>query len=225
MTISSTEPPRRWFTYACSVATSVGERLRAMARAIVADAAERAATLEAAADELDRGNADESIDTDNCSQLVGLSPRAFSDAGRRGHFPAWKAGNKLTSRRADVVAWLETRRVKPRTPVVVEVTASSSPDDAAHAEFEIALRSLYKRLDRGETGVTLSESECAPMRKLIARYGVIAVAHRQQLTAATMNELVSRVPRPTAEEQKREDAVRRSNATRAANKRAKAAAK
>lgn len=81
----------------------MGERLRAMARAIVADAAERAATLEAAAHELDRGNADEPINTDNCAQRVGLTPRAFSDAGRRGYFPAWKAGHKLTSRRADVV--------------------------------------------------------------------------------------------------------------------------
>ena len=204
---------------------SLGDRLRAMARAIVADAAERAATLEAAADELERGNADEPINTDNCAQLLGLTPRAFSDAGRRGHFPAWKAGTKLTSRRAAVVAWLETRSVKPRAPVLIEVTASTDPEEAVHANFEVALRSLYERLDRGETGVVLSESECAPVKELIARYGLVEVAHRQQLTAATMDQLLTRVPRPTAAEEKRAHEVRRANATRAASKAAKAGAK
>jgi len=83
----------------------------------------RAAALRAEADLLD-GLAEQScrtalgaavITTSNAEvEFPGLTSRAFADAGRAGHFPAFKSGRKLAARREDVARWLESRRVRPR---------------------------------------------------------------------------------------------------------------
>lgn len=48
------------------------------------------------------------------AEFPGLTPRAFSDAGRRGEFPCFRSGRKLAAKREDVEQWLAGRKVQPR---------------------------------------------------------------------------------------------------------------
>lgn len=84
--------------------------LRAVAAALRAEADR----LEQLASESENPSAT-IITVDNVSaEFPGLTPRGFADAGRRGDFAAFKSGRKLAAKRADVAAWIESRRVRPR---------------------------------------------------------------------------------------------------------------
>lgn len=87
----------------------------------------RAAALEAIANALlelaaverepeDAPPAEILIDRRNCERELGLSPWAFvRSAGRE--FPAFRVSKRLTSTKEDVLAWLKSRKVEPRSIV------------------------------------------------------------------------------------------------------------
>jgi hypothetical protein len=60
------------------------------------------------------------------------SARAFRDAARRGHFRSFKLGRMIAAQKADVHAWIESRKVRP--PSAPEAKPLSE-DEAMLQEF------------------------------------------------------------------------------------------
>jgi hypothetical protein len=77
------------------------------------------------------------IDRRNCERELGITPRAFVDAAGR-DFASFRVSRRLTATKADVLAWMKTRKVQPKLPRPVEVPAPPDPDaflKAANARF------------------------------------------------------------------------------------------
>src|SRR4051812_34126281 len=91
---------------------STASHLRAMARAIVADASERASALDAIADDLERG-ADAWLALDEAASLACVRPRVLRDAATRGEIALGGAGRRRVVRRADLDAWIASRTTRP----------------------------------------------------------------------------------------------------------------
>lgn len=92
---------------------NVADRLRTTARAIRADAEERAGALEAAADELDRG-ADDVIPVAKVAETLGVRERVVLDAGRRGEVRIEGPRAARVIRRSELDRWLGARGVTQR---------------------------------------------------------------------------------------------------------------
>jgi len=96
----------------CSRSTPPGARaasLRATATVLRAEADR----LEALASDVEQPATALLVTVDNCAaEFPGLTARAFSDAGRRGAFEAFRSGRKLAARRENVEAWLVARRIR-----------------------------------------------------------------------------------------------------------------
>jgi hypothetical protein len=77
------------------------------------------------------------IDRRNCQETLGLSPHAFVAAAGR-DFPAFRVSKRLTATKADVLAWLKTRKVEPKAPRPLAAPKPPDPDavlKAAHVRF------------------------------------------------------------------------------------------
>jgi hypothetical protein len=113
---------------------SIVERLRVTADAIVADAAERACSLRAAADEIERGRCDER--SDEPTKIYSTAPGGLLPPGKtrrwlRDHAPeipgaVRRGGRRGRSVRWDVPAdafeaWLAGRASAPLTPTTADV--------------------------------------------------------------------------------------------------------
>lgn len=101
------------------------------------------------------------IDRRNCARELGLTPHAFvASAGY--DFPAFRVSKRLTATKADVLAWLKTRKVerKPRRPV----EAPEPPDNDAF------LRQVNARF-RARVGRDMTDRELyqADLKVVVAR--------------------------------------------------------
>jgi hypothetical protein len=106
---------------------SASQHLRAMARAILADATERAATLGAIADEIDRA-ADAWIPIDDGAALANVSPRVLREAASRGEIVLGGSGRRRVVRRADLDTWIKARASKL---IAAPIAANDSDEDRA----------------------------------------------------------------------------------------------
>lgn len=104
-----------------------------MARAILADATERAATLDAMADEIDRA-ADAWLDLDQAASIAHVRPRVLRDAASRGEIVLGGAGRRRVVRRADLDAWIASRAT---TRTIAPITKCAN-DDRADARASVA---------------------------------------------------------------------------------------
>jgi hypothetical protein len=69
------------------------------------------------------------INRRNCEAELGLAPSTFMNAaGRR--FPAFRVSKRVTATKADVLAWLKTRKVTVRTPTMSRTPATDPDPDA-----------------------------------------------------------------------------------------------
>ncbi|MBC7017973.1 helix-turn-helix domain-containing protein, partial [Salmonella enterica] len=84
---------------------AVAERLRASARAIRADADERANTLDALAGEIERC-ADTPFSVAVAATGLGISPRVLRDAARRGELALEGPRSARVVRRSELDRWL-----------------------------------------------------------------------------------------------------------------------
>lgn len=114
---------------------SVALRIRAMARAIRADAEERASVLDALADEIERGS-DALVSVEDGAAMLGMTPRALRDDLRRRGVVVEKAGGKAFVRRSNLTA-----KIVPPRPVAKAANDDARTDDRAddRAAFERAV--------------------------------------------------------------------------------------
>ncbi len=112
---------------------AIAERLRASARAIRADADERANALDALANELERG-ADLPFSVTRAATDLGVSPRVLRDAARRGDLSLEGPRSARVVRRSELDRWLAASAPKRRAQ------ASAAPDDDHAAFARSALR-------------------------------------------------------------------------------------
>lgn len=111
----------------------IAVRLRAMARAIVADAAERAAALDAAADEVERGE-DALVSIEAGAASLGITPRQLRDDLRRRGVPVEKVGGTCFVRRASL-----TRTAVPTArATAANDSREVEPDERAEARAAVA---------------------------------------------------------------------------------------
>lgn len=108
---------------------TIALRLRAMARAIRADADERASVLEAMADDVERGG-EALVSLDDGAAKLGMTPRALRDDLRRRGVALEKAGGKSFVRSADLTA-----KIAPPRPVAK--AANDAEDDRAAYERSV----------------------------------------------------------------------------------------
>jgi hypothetical protein len=81
------------------------------------------------------------IDRRNCEEVLGLTPHAFVAAAGR-DFSAFRVSKRLTASKADVLAWLKTRRVEPKPPRSKNARELPDPDaflKAVNARFRVRI--------------------------------------------------------------------------------------
>ena len=100
------------------------------------------------------------IDRRNCERELGLSPRAFAAAASRSDFAAFRVSKRLTATKADVLAWLKSRKVEPRPHH--EKPLSTQPQDPDGFLKEIHGR-FAARVGRAMTDEELDHAECCVM--------------------------------------------------------------
>jgi hypothetical protein len=93
--------------------TTQGER-RAAALEAIAHALLDLAALEREPEE--SAPSEVLIDRRNCEKELGLRPRTFLAAASDRDFPAFLVARRVTATKADVFAWLKTRRFEPKPP-------------------------------------------------------------------------------------------------------------
>ena len=120
---------------------SLAARLRTTADALEADARERAASLRAAADEIEHAGGDELLDAAAVEARYPFRFRVVTDAARRGEITIEHAGRKPVVRRAALEAWIASRPVQPRADHHVD-------DERAEARASVA--AAAKRIGGGK---------------------------------------------------------------------------
>jgi hypothetical protein len=131
---------------------------------------------------------DEWIPTKLAAAALGFrNERPLLDAGRRGELSIRGPRGKRLVRRGDLDTWIESRGLDAKKKVAPVVAAKKSP------LHEPSFRAGY--LGRAP-GVPLPEPVAERMRALVTKYGLDAVAHEHQLTAARMGELLGIVEAP-----------------------------
>ena len=116
----------------------IAVRLRAMARAIVADAAERAAALDAAADEIERGD-DGLVSIEAGAASLGISARQLRDDLRRRGVAVEKVGGTCFVRRASL-----TRTAVP----TARATPANDSAPEKHGDARAAVERAARRAAR-----------------------------------------------------------------------------
>lgn len=98
------------------------------------------------------------VDHRNCEKELGLVPRAFTAAAGR-DFPAFRVSKRQTATKADVLAWLKTRKVEPKPPRLKEAPKGAPDPDAflkeIHARFaaRVGRAMTDDELDQADTWV------------------------------------------------------------------------
>ena len=95
------------------------------------------------------------VDRRNSAKELGLSPSAFTAAAGR-DFPAFRVSKRLTATKADVLAWLKTRKVSPKPHPAKPAPTKESDRDAflkqVHTRF-------VARVGRSMTDQELSDAD------------------------------------------------------------------
>src|ERR1700722_5327563 len=94
------------------------------------------------------------IDRRNCEKELGITPHAFVAAAGR-DFPAFRVSKRLTATKADVLAWLKTRKVERKAPHPREDPKAPDPD----ALLRVINARFVKRIGRPMTDQELSDAE------------------------------------------------------------------
>ena len=111
--------------------------LRLQAAAIRADAASRAAALDAIADSID-GGADEVIPLDKAAAELGVQPRTLRAASKRGEIDLEGPRRARVVRRGELDRWLRVRR--PGSAPAAANDETRDPDADALASAAARLR-------------------------------------------------------------------------------------
>ena len=105
----------------------------------------------------------------NCAKELGLAPTAFVEAAGR-EFQAFRVSRTITAKKADVLAWLQTRKVKPRS---VQVAPSPgvpvNMDDFLRAVERIFARRVGRAMTDDE--LNLAEISADPNGTIAAQLG------------------------------------------------------
>ncbi len=110
----------------------VAEGLRATANAIVADATERAATLRAAAEQIEQGG-DPSIPVARLAKEIGAPVRAVTLAGKRDELEIRGPRCARVVRRSEADRWIASHRPRPASAAANDVA-----DERADARASVA---------------------------------------------------------------------------------------
>ncbi len=94
------------------------------------------------------------IDRRNCERELGITPHAFVAAAGR-DFPAFRVSKRLTATKADVLAWLKTRKVERKAPRAKEEPKPADPD----ALLKVVHACFIARVGRPMTEQELSDAE------------------------------------------------------------------